>query len=301
MRPIGTVLIVVVTVFVGGALLAPWLYWSAQMSTDLSPWFAELARQPFHRFVHRALLGLAIPGLWLIAWQNGLTSWRDLGMRRSPLAGRQFAGGAVLGFVSLASVGLLALAFDARRWNSDLSLSLLGGSVVSAMATALVVSTLEEILFRGALFGGLRRGQQWATALVGSSAVYALVHFFKNVEWTKPIKWDSGLQVLGQMLQGMVDPHALAPGFFVLLLAGVILGLAYQKTNALWFSIGAHAGWIFWLKIYGLFTVEHSTGFARLWGSSKLTDGWIAAVVLLIGAVLLWDCNRAPNSNVRVA
>ena len=103
------------------------------------------------------------------------------------------------------------------------------------------------------------------------------------------------------MLQGMVDPRALAPGFFVLLLAGVILGLAYQKTNALWFSIGAHAGWIFWLKIYGLFTVEHSTGFARLWGSSKLTDGWIAAVVLLIGAVLLWDCNRAPNSNVRVA
>ena len=171
MRPIGTVLIVLVTVFVGGALLAPWLYWSAQMSTDLSPWFAELARQPFHRFVHRALLGLAIPGLWLIAWQNGLTSWRDLGMRRSPLAARQFAGGAVLGFVSLASVGLLALAFDARRWNSDLSLSLLGGSVVSAMATALLVSTLEEILFRGALFGGLRRGRQWATALVGSSAV----------------------------------------------------------------------------------------------------------------------------------
>src|SRR5205823_2389789 len=213
----------------------------------------------------------------------------------------QFAGGAVLGFVSLASVGLLALAFDARRWNSDLSLSLLGGSVASAMATALVVSTLEEILFRGALFGGLRRGRQWTTALVGSSAVYALVHFLRSVEWTKPIKWDSGLQVLGQMLQGMIDPHALAPGFFVLLLAGAILALAYQKTNALWFSIGAHAGWIFWLKIYGLFTVEHSAGLAPLWGSSKLTDGWFAAVVLLIAAVLLWDSNRLRSSDVHVA
>lgn len=301
MRPIRTVLIVVVSVFVGGALLAPWLYWSAQMSADLSPWFTELARQPFHRFVNRSLLGLAIPGLWLIAWQNGLTSWRDLGVRPSPRAVRQFAQGALLGFISLATVGLLALAFDARRWNNSLSPSLLGGSVASAMATALVVSTLEEILFRGALFGGLRRGQQWITALVGSSAVYALVHFFRSVEWTKPIAWDSGLQVLGQMLQGMIDPHALAPGFFVLLLAGMILGLAYQKTNALWFSIGAHAGWIFWLKLYGLLTIEHSVGLAPLWGSSKLTDGWIAAVVLLIAAVLLWDSNRLRNSDVRIA
>jgi len=301
MRPIGTVLIVVVTVFVGGALIAPWLYWSAQMSADLSPWFAELAKQPFHRFVHRSLLGLAIPGLGFIAWQNGLTSWRDLGMRRSPLAGRQFAAGAVLGFVSLAIAGLLALIFDARRWNSDLSPSLLGGSIASAMASALVVSTLEEVLFRGALFGGLRRGTQWTAALLASSAVYALVHFFKNVDWIKPIRWDSGLQVLAQMLEGMIDPHALAPGFFVLLLAGVILGLAYQKTNALWFSIGAHAGWIFWLKIYGLFTVEHSVGLAPLWGTSKLIDGWVAAVVLLVPAVLLWDSNRLRTSNVRVA
>jgi|SRR5437899_2466522 len=301
MRPIGTVLIVVVTVFVGGALIAPWLYWSAQMSADLSPWFAELARQPFHRYVHRSLLGLAIPGLWFIAWQNGLTSWRDLGMRRSPLAGRQFISGALLGLLSLAAVGLLALVFDARRWNSNLSPALLGGSIISALAAALVVSPLEELLFRGALFGGLRRGSQWATALLGSSTVYALVHFFRAVEWTKPIKWDSGLLVLGQMLEGLIDPHALAPGFFVLLLAGLILGLAYQKTNALWFSIGAHAGWIFWLKIYGVLTVEHSAGLPALWGSSKLIDGWIAAVVLLIPAVLLWDSNRLRNSDVRVA
>ena len=56
------------------------------------------------------------------------------------------------------------------------------------------------------------------------------------------------------MLAGFADFHALVPGFFSLTLAGILLGLAYQRTGNLYFSIGLHAGWIFWLKTYGAFT-----------------------------------------------
>ena len=66
--------------------------------------------------------------------------------------------------------------------------------------------------------------------------------------------WNSGLILLPRMLGGFADFHALVPGFFNLTLAGVLLGLAYQRTGNLYFSIGLHAGWIFWLKTYGAFT-----------------------------------------------
>ena len=295
MRPVGTFLLLFVAVMLGGALVAPCLYWGAQTFADQGPWFSELARQPFHRFVHRAMLALGLPAVWLLARQLGVNSWAQIGIRRCPGSGRQFAHGALLGFVLLAAVTLLALAFDARHWNGDLSPALLGQTIVTAALSALAVGTLEEILFRGALFGGLRRGHPWPIALLASSAFYALVHFFKRVQWTQEITWSSGLQVLGQMLKGFADPQALLPGFFVLMLAGLILGLGYQKTNALWFSIGAHSTWIFWLKVYGALTVEQSAARAPLW---KSFDGWIAALVLVIAAVLLWEPKRLRPSHV---
>jgi len=301
MRPIWTLFLFIGGVFMAGALLAPWLYWSVQWSADAGPWFAEMARQPFHRFVHRAMLGLAVPGLWLLARHSGIHSWRQVGLWRSPRAGRQFACGLVIGFLSLAVVAWLALAFDARAWKSHLSPAFLGENLASAALTALAVGTLEEILFRGALFSGLRRGEQWMSALLTSSVLYALVHFFKRVEWTERITWYSGVELLGQMLGGFIEPHSLIPGFIVLLLVGIILALAYQKTGALWFSIGAHAGWIFWLKLYGALTVEHSAAWESFWGTSKLTDGWIAALVLVVPLLLLWDSTRLRSSNVRVA
>jgi hypothetical protein len=121
------------------------------------------------------------------------------------------------------------------------------------------VATLEEILFRGGIFGGLRRMFIWPLALMASSMVYALVHFLQRTEWTGAVAWNSGLILLPRMLGGFADFYALVPGFFSLTLAGILLGLAYQRTGNLYFSIGLHAGWIFWLKAYGAFTASTHT------------------------------------------
>src|SRR5205085_8914190 len=184
------------------------------------------------------------------------------------------------GFASLATVAVLAMASGARHWNSDLTLSTVGRKVLSAMATALVVATIEEILFRGALFGAIRKKHHWIVALLISSGIYAWVHFFQRPASPAGVTWLSGLAILAQMLHGFVEIDSLVPGFFVLLLAGVILGMGFQRTNMLWFSIGTHAGWIFWLKLYGALTVEGADYDYALWGTSKLTDGWAAAVSL---------------------
>ena len=68
----------------------------------------------------------------------------------------------------------------------------------------------------------------------------------------------------------------------VMCLAGVLLGLAYQRTGNLYFSIGLHAGWIFWLKIFGTFTADAPNAAVWFWGTGKMIDGWLAFFVLLL-------------------
>jgi CAAX protease family protein len=150
---------------------------------------------------------------------------------------------------------------------------------------AVVVAFIEELIFRGALFGILRKTLLWPVALVVSSAVYAAVHFLQKADPPGSIHWFSGLALLPHMLGNLTDAGALAPAFFTLLLAGAMLAFAYQKSGTLYLSIGLHAGWIFWLKSYRFITQETPGHAEAFWGSDKLIDGWLAVAVL--GCTLL--------------
>ena len=202
--------------------------------------------------------------------------------------------GFLFGFVSLAILAGLALANGARHFNQTLSPAVFGGKVFGIALTAVAVAVLEELLFRGAIFGSLRRFFDWMFALVLSSMIYAIVHFMQPVNTTGEVTWLSGLELLPRMLGGFGDLHAVLPGFFNLTLAGLLLGLAYQRTGNLYFSIGLHAGWIFWLKSYGMLTTDVAGANAWWWGTSKMIDGWVALPVL--AATLLffvqWPAGR---------
>ncbi len=278
MRPFRALIFYIAVVFIGGALLAPWLYQLAQLFASSLP---KVANAPFHRFLDRSFLILALAGLWPLLRSLGATSWRDIGL--VPPAGqwRKLFGGLLLGFFSLAAVAAITFGFGGRGISYDFGAHRIVGVVFSAVGTAAIVATLEEILFRGGIFGGLRRVFHWPFALLISSAIYALVHFLKRVELTDPVVWNSGLLLLPQKLGGFVDLHALMPGFFNLTLVGVLLGLAYQRTGNLYFSIGLHAGWIFWLKTYGAFTADSPRAAIWFWGSGRMIDGWLAFLVLV--------------------
>lgn len=281
MRPLRSLLIFVAVVFLGGALLAPWLYW---LTVAVAP---SLAEKPFHRFVNRSLLGLALLGLWPFLRSLEFKSLRDLGLVRPADQWRKLAAGFALGFGSLACVAGLALVAGARHWTTDRAG--LAGKLIGITATALVVAGLEEILFRGALFGALRKVWHWRFALALSSMVYAILHFLESARLAGPVHWTSGLALLPLMLRGFADGHAVIPGFFNLTLAGAILAVAYQRTGNLYFSIGLHAGWIFWLKAYNALTAETAGAAVWFWGSGKLIDGWL---VLPLLALVLWIVRR---------
>src|SRR5688572_21341010 len=100
MRPVRALTIYLAAVFVGGALLAPWFYWAANGTGVLDP--ANFP--PFHRFVNRSMLVVAIAGLWPLAYYCRLDSWRSVGLKREPGWLRDVGKGFLLGFVTLGAV-----------------------------------------------------------------------------------------------------------------------------------------------------------------------------------------------------
>jgi CAAX protease family protein len=284
MRPSLALIIYLVFVFVGGVLLAPWLWWLAQTGAHAFP---KIAAAPFHRFVDRSFLILALGGIWPLLRALGAKSWREIGIVPPYGQMKKLSGGLLLGFFSLAFVAGMAIGFGDRTLIPNVTAHKIVGTIFSAIGTAAIVATLEEILFRGGIFGGLRRFIYWPFALVISGAIYALTHFLRRAEFTGAITWHSGLELLPQMLRGFVDFYTFVPGFFNLMLAGILLGFAYQRTGNLYFPIGLHAGWIFWLKTYGAFTADSPGARIWFWGSGKMIDGWLAFFVLAATFVVL--------------
>lgn len=298
MRPLRALAIYIAVVFIGGALLAPWLYRLAQLFAHSIP---QIASAPFHRFLDRSFLIFALAGLWPVLRALGATSCRETGLVPPYGQWKKCFGGLLLGFLTLAVVAGIAVCCGDRAFAPTMNAHKIVAVIFGAAATAALVGTLEEILFRGGIFGGLRRVLYWPFALLISSMIYALVHFLQRVELIGPVAWNSGLILLPQKLDGFADFHALVPGFFSLTLAGVLLGLAFQRTGNLYFSIGLHAGWIFMLKIYSQLTVQTPDAGIWLWGSGKMTDGWLAffalAVTLVVFPFLPLD-QRPPHYSI---
>ena len=154
MRPVRALAIYILAVFIGGALIAPWLYWLVQ---SLGHTFPNLADAPFHRYVNRSLLIVALTGLWPLFKSLDAHSPRDIGLVWPAGQWKKLGAGFTFGFLSLAIVAGLALAFGARHVNEKIAAAKLLEKLTGAALTAVIVSVLEEILFRGALFGALRK------------------------------------------------------------------------------------------------------------------------------------------------
>jgi membrane protease YdiL (CAAX protease family) len=238
---------------------------------------------------------LAVAGIWPLLHGLGARSWLDLGLVKPAGQWRRLGAGFALGFTSLAVVAILALAAGARAFNP--LHPALASKLLSAALTASVVAVLEEILFRGGVFGGFRRVFSWRKALLLSSLIYALLHFLESARLAGPVLWYSGLELLPRMMRGFINWRHLLPGLFNLAMAGLLLGLAYQRTGNLYFSIGLHAGWIFWLRSYGALTRPVPGVDPWFWGTSALINGWLALLALSTLLVLSLNFPRPVPSS----
>lgn len=281
-RPVSALLSYIAVVFIGGALLGPCLY---RLVQQIAP-HSQFAGKPFHRYLDRSLLAIALIGLWPLLRTLAFGSPWSLLRPSAPGQWRRLARGTALGFCSLSMVAILALAMHVRVFGVEPRFWHLLGRLGDAVGTAVAVGFIEEFLFRGAVFGALRRVWHWMPALVVSSLIYAAVHPLQRTDLAGPVTWHSGFDLLGQMALRIINPSSSAPALINLTLIGIILAIACWRTGDLYFSIGLHGGWVLLLKLYGTFTGHQVAGSLGFFGTEKVVDGWLAFIILL--AVLIF-------------
>lgn len=287
MRPLRSLAIYFAAVFIGGALLAPWLYFCVRAVAPHS----VLAGHPFHRYLDRALLGVALVGLWPLLGKNGMRSWRQVGVFSWRGRGPEFARAFYLGWAILLAAFVPAILCRGRL--PVFSHARPAGYFTGAILTAIFVSAIEELLFRGALFGLLRQAMHWRAAALVSSLIYAFSHFLQKADLSGPITWSSGLRLLPPMARSLADVHSLFPAFLNLTLIGVALAVLYQRTGALYASFALHASLIFWLRFFQFFTEPAPHSRTWLWGGENPLTGWLGAP--LLAAALCLAFRLAPD------
>lgn len=287
-------------VFAVGGGLAPWVWWGAQAASGFgSPGVAAVwTDHPFHRFVHRCLLAVALLGLvpfvramgvrtaW--TWPPLVSAWR--------WEGRRWCQGFGVGAGMFAAALVAEQMLGTRTWRDGLTSTRVLSVALSAGLAGVVVAGLEELLFRGVVCRSLGVTVGWPAAILISSALYAWVHFLGKVPSPDPITWTSGWWVVAVMVQDSLDVGRWMPGMPTLLIAGVWLARVMQRTGSLWMPMGLHAGWVSFIKLRSALTrAIHDGGGGS--HESRISAGWTGLVAVLAGWVIYEAIARRRTSD----
>ena len=165
---------------------------------------------------------------------------------------------------------------------------------------AVAAPLLEEWLFRGLLLGLWLRFAKPLPACLGTSLLFAFLHFLKPPAGTiiaDPTHPLAGFELLGSILLHFADPEFFVTDFATLFLVGMILAWTRLRTGSLWFAIGLHAGWIIAFKAFNLFFEVVENHPLHPWGiGDNPRSGLLPILSLLLTA---WLCKKIL-SNPRI-
>ena len=278
----GAVLLWVAASLVVAAMIAPWLYQAgkgfgemvaARGLAGLAGWLgAACQRATFGRFFKRSLLLAAVLLMPLLF--RRLRGLRRAGERLlpagAPMSWPRGASQALLGLVLAAAVvwGLGALAQALGAFTPYPAGPGAKRVLLQAVVPAAAAAVVEEWLFRGLLLGLWLRVAGPLVAGLGSSLVFAMLHFLgpkSTADVADPGAALAGFRQLGAILLRFTEPGVFAAEFLTLFTVGAILALARLRTGRLWLGIGLHCGWIIAFKLHNLSYVKVAAGPLNPW------------------------------------
>jgi membrane protease YdiL (CAAX protease family) len=302
---IGAAVIWVFASLTMAALLAPWIYQggkhlaAAAETGDLPgvlEWLgASCGRAKFGRFFDRALLISALAFLPLLL--RRIKALRAAASEAQAVRKLRFSGGSIAiqivtgcliaGGLLWALGGILEVA-GAYHPKADPPGP--GKLLPKILIPAVVASLLEEWVFRGLILGLWLRFARPLAACIGTSLLFAFLHFLKPPSGTiiaDPTHPLAGFDLLGKILLHFTDPMFFVTDFATLLAVGLILAMARVRTGALWFSIGLHAGWIMAFKAFNLLYQKVPGHPLFPWGvGDSLRSGALPLVALGVTCVI---------------
>ena len=278
--------------FVLAGLAAPWAYRFLTW-LDANVWqFLGPDGLSFRRVATRIALVLAVLLLRPAIRMAGLKGFRDIGLTPCIAAARrQFLNGLALGIVSMALVYAAGLAAGAYSFNHKAAiLALFLRRLSISLVAALLIAGVEEPLFRGVLYGLLRRCARLVPAVMIASLIFAALHLMKpespaDLDPASPL---AGFRLMLCLFDGL-NPALVLPTFLTLLFTGITLCLLYERQGSLYGVIGLHAGWVWVMKTAMRFVLRNpSHPLFFLWQSNwigRTYAGVIMALIFLAGTV----------------
>lgn len=241
----------------------------------------------FHKLLTINMLGWGLVFSLLYLHLAGGVSRQALGFqsRRPMHAGVRGMLGGILVYMALEG-GLLLLGIHeidhGRRFGMLVVLTLICKGLIIGVLTGVI----EETLFRGAIFAGLRYSCPLPVAILLTSAMYAAVHYIKVPELAagKDLFWYSGFELLSRSFRWWTT-RMIYDSLLTLFALGLILALLRWRQGHLFGCIGLHAGIVATQRISD-YTTNYAgdTHFHYLVNYIDHTLGWLAAGWLLLVA-----------------
>jgi membrane protease YdiL (CAAX protease family) len=249
--PVTIVAIFVLSVVVGG-LLAPLLFNVLLWLGRNVEAFAGLRQLPFEKVTSRCVLLSVLGGAFVMMRCAGLTTAGKQGFRRGARWKGAVGRGFLMGGVTMALLLAAAWLTDAYVLRAGGMTGKLWLKTVGNLVGAMLIGYIEEWLFRGVIFGSLRKAMGVIAAALISSAFFSAVHFARPENPVGVVygHWYSAFQLM---------PHLFSSGdfywghegykAFTLFFMGLTLCLFYAWRGDLYFIIGLHAGWVWVMRI----------------------------------------------------
>ena len=253
---------------------------------------------PFDRVLTRSVL-LVLLILLIPLWK--MVSKETSGLIFGDFSFRQFLQSFLIGLFILAIPVVVLLLLEVRLVVLDLQISFLSilGILLVGIVLACLIGLFEEILFRGFLYGSLKKRVGGLIAALISSALYSSVHFLKPTgELELPVNWLAGFIYLEQSIANMILLHQDWDARLSLMILGCFFCLVRERFN-LFCCIGLHAAFVVGIAISRqLTTVNLDSQFLGLISSYNEIIGQLVSFWLLLLVYAMYRSKRNKKSLV---
>ena len=268
------------------------------LGSTLAATLQEFLSYPFDRVLTRSVL-LVLLILLIPLWK--MVSKETSGLIFGDFSFRQFSQSFLIGLFILAIPVVVLLLLEVRLVVLDLEISFLSilGILLVGIVLACLIGLFEEILFRGFLYGSLKKRVGGLTAALVSSALYSSVHFLKPTgELELPINWLAGFIYLEQSMGNMTLLHQDWDARLSLMILGCFFCLVRERFN-LFCCIGLHAAFVVGIAISRqLTTVNLDSQFLGLISSYNEIIGQLVSFWLLLLVYAMYRSKRNKKSLV---
>ncbi len=253
----------------------------------------------FEKIFNRLIMIFTISAAFIFVLKNQRKSgrpwsefWKDLGFDFSAPWKKLLIYGFLSGSLAVAFIVAWETAFGPRYLRSPISIQDIIERFFKGATSGILVGIIEEFFFRGFVFNFLRKRIPVVLAVALASAFYSMTHFFDNGQIFIPQRPSASDGF--RLLVGYLEPFKnhlpeIFPQFFGLFVFGIVLCVAFLRSNSLFLSIGIHAGAVFSIKFQHSFIRKPLEDLHySIFGNSVDYDGPFEWFILALLGLVLW-------------